>query len=180
MINLIPSEMKTQLEFSKRNATVLRYIRKVGTGFAISLGIFLIASLTIRARVAESHKSLEEIQSETKSLESVEQPARVVQTRLNLIAQLEKDQAKFSTLLSDIAKYMPKGAALSSISLTGEAAKPVRIQITANSYDSAAAFRDALVTSPRIGGADIETVSSASPGSFTASVLVGFKPGAAK
>lgn len=179
MINLIPSEMKVQLEFAKKNTGVLGYMLKCGGALGAVLIIFLLTGVVIAIRLESAKSQLQIKQAEIDSLAVVEPKAKEIAGRLSLISKAEADQAKFSLLLADIAKVMPKGASLSSITLTGEAAKPVRIQISADSYESAVAFRDGIVTSPRISGADIETISgSASP--FNATIVVAFKPGAAK
>ena len=105
--------------------------------------------------------------------------AKDASDRLTAIAYIQTQQTRFSSLLADIAKVVPKGVSISSITLTGDASKPVRLAISGSSYDSILAFREAVVSSPRIAAADLENIAQASSG-YTASVVIAFKPGQAK
>ena len=99
--------------------------------------------------------------------------------RLNAIKAIQASQTRFSTLLDDLAKVLPQNVAIVSITLTGDAAKPVRLTVTGDSYNSMLAFRDALAGSPRISGVDLEKIAQ-NTNSFQSSVVIGFKPGQAK
>jgi type II secretory pathway component PulL len=78
-----------------------------------------------------------------------------------------------------LAKVLPKGVSIDSITLTGDDKKPVRVTVTGNSYESILMFREAMVTSPRISGVDLGNIQS-SGGTYSAGVVIGFKPGQAR
>jgi hypothetical protein len=69
---------------------------------------------------------------------------------------------------------------IDSMTLTGDDKAPMQIAVTAQTYASALAFRNALVTSLRIAQADLETITSNTNGTFQTNVVVAFKPGQAK
>ncbi len=179
MINLLPSDLKLELAYSRRNRVIANYI-------ALALGGFGLAALTLWGtrfylgqRLGGLNAQLQDQRQQIDQLQSIEGPARTLKARLDLIKALQTDQAHFSALLSDLAKVTPKGAYITQIALTGDATKPVRISANAGSYAAAVTLRDGLAASPRIAAADIVSVSNAA-GTFHIDINLAFKPGAAK
>jgi Tfp pilus assembly protein PilN len=99
--------------------------------------------------------------------------------RLNAIKFVQTSQTKFSVLVADLVKVLPKDVDLESITLTGEAAKPVNMTVTAKTYDQVLALRNALVLSERVAAADIVSISQGT-GIWNATLNVAFKPGRAQ
>jgi hypothetical protein len=100
--------------------------------------------------------------------------------RINAIKYVLGAQTRFSAVIADIAKVEPAGVSIKSMTLTGVDKVPVTLIVQATSYNAALAFRNALVTSPRIAGADLESITSNNDGTYSANVVIAFKPGQAK
>lgn len=181
MINLLPPVYKQQIAFAKRNAVIMRYLRLViETGFVIGV-LVLVVSLKLNADTAQAEAILAPKDAAIRELEGMEKDARALSNKLNRIKTQRSSQSHFSALLADLAAVTPSGAFISAINLTGDQAKPVRISAVANSYETAVAIREAIVTSPRIAGADIETISPNSGGrDFSVTIVATFKPGQAR
>ncbi len=105
--------------------------------------------------------------------------AKDASDRLNAIKYVQGTQTKFSAVVSDLAKVIPNGVSIDAMTLTGDDATPVRLSVTAQSYALALAFRNALITSPRVAQADLESITSNGT-SYQTSVVIAFKPGQAK
>ena len=106
--------------------------------------------------------------------------AKEASDRLAAVAYVFNSQTRFSALIEDLAKVVPQGVAIDTMTLTGDEKQPVRINFSATTYQAALAFRDALMTSPRVAAADLENITSTTSGSYTAAVIVGFNKGQAK
>jgi hypothetical protein len=104
--------------------------------------------------------------------------AKAASDRLTAIKYIQSTQTNFSGVIGDIANVLPQGVKIDSMTLTGNDQLPVVMIMTAPSYNSALAVRDALTTSPRIANADIEDISG-SGGLFQLTVVIAFKPGQA-
>jgi Tfp pilus assembly protein PilO len=82
-------------------------------------------------------------------------------------------------LLNDLSQFLPQGVALDGITLTGDDKKPLSVMISGATYDNILAFRNAVLLSPRIAGADLVSITNNANG-FQGNVVLAFKAGQAK
>ena len=177
MINLLPPDIKEQVVYSKRNVLLIRYLWLAVLLIIINAILFGGAMYYLNQRTVQAKSDLATKSSSIAQYKRVEADAKTANDRLTTLKSLRSSQARFSVLLGDFAKYTPQGVYINSITLTGDDKKPVRIVATANTYQQAAAFRDALATSPRISAADIEDISAPATGGYQTNITIGFKPG---
>ena len=183
MINLLPPDIKSEITYSKRNALLMRYVK--GT-VAISLllaGALLGGRLLLNQQVKEVDARMADKQTQIASYSKVEKDAKKLNERLTSIAGIQKSQSKFSVLLSDLAQDMPQGTSITSIILTGDDKKPVRLIVHAQDYKTALGFRDSIVRSKRISAADIENIQAIQENGqnlYQVTVSFTFNPGAAR
>jgi cytoskeletal protein RodZ len=183
MINLLPTELKEQMRYAKLNRLVLRYVRVTIAVVVVLGGIFAWALLQVQNQISGVDTSVAQKQQTFNALQkSVLPKAQDASDRLAAIKYVQDTQTRFSLLISDIAKVVPAGVSLDSLTLTGNDKQSVRIAISADTYDEVLAFRNAIIISPRISGADIESIvpKGNSGYNFAGSVVVGFNPGLAK
>jgi Tfp pilus assembly protein PilN len=181
VINLLPPVQKEQVRFAKLNRLAIGYVRVLAAVLVI-LGVIFGGSLyqldhqtaAVSADVAEKTATIAVLNK------SFTPKAKDASDRLNAIKYVQASQTRFSALVSDIAKVVPQGVSIDAMTLTGDDKVAVRIAVTASTYTGALAFRNALITSPRIAGADLESINSNNTGGFQTSVVVAFKPGQAK
>ena len=180
MINLLPPNLKEQVRYAKLNRLVLRYLRVTALVIVVIAGIFAGTIFYLHLQAGTVSSDVASKEQQIASTAAFQAQANDIAQRLAAIKYIQGQQTHFSTLLDDLAKVLPTGVSIDAITLTGSATAPVRINVTANSYNSVLAFRDAFAQSPRISGVDLESIAQASGGSFQASVIIGFKPGEAK
>jgi hypothetical protein len=146
-------------------------------------GIFSWSILQVKNQTTSVSASVNDKQATLNALKKKVLPiAQDASDRLSAVKYVQDTQTRFSLLISDIAKVEPDGVSIDSLTLTGNDKASVRIGISSMTYDQVLAFRNAIITSPRVSGADIETITSQVHDgySFVGSVVVGFKPGQAK
>lgn len=181
MISLLPSDQKEQIRFSKLNRLALGYVR-VLLAMVVVLGVIFVGSIYyLRQQTASVKTDVAEKTALIAALNKSFTPkAKDASDRLAAIKYVQTSQTHFSAVVADIAKVVPQGVSIDNMTLTGDDKAPVRINVTASSYAGALALRNALITSPRIANADLETISSNNGSTFQTSVVVAFKPGQAK
>jgi Tfp pilus assembly protein PilN len=180
MINLLPPSIKEQVRYAKLNRLAMRYLSLALQVSVLLAAVFGASIYFLNQQAASIEKDAAAKQQEIASLAPDLAKAQAAAERLNAIKAIQNSQTRFSVLLSDLAKVLPKGVTLDSITLTGNDKTPVRIGVTGNSYNAMLAFREALLTSSRISGVDLENVTQTGPGTYASSVVIGFKPGQAK
>jgi Tfp pilus assembly protein PilN len=179
MINLLPPHVKEGIAFAKRNAVGIGYLKLMLILVSVLTACFVGAGIYLDQRIHATSTSYQQKQDQIASYKKVEDEAKIINERVAAIKSIQDSQPRFTTLLSDIAKAMPKNASLTNLTLTGDDKKPIRVTATADSYATAVALRDSLASSPRISGVDIESVSSTKDG-VSASLTISFKPGQAR
>lgn len=179
MINLLPPALKDQVRYAKLNRLMLRYLRSLILIMLIIAGIFIGTIFYLNLQATAAQQDVTEKQTEIAATAKFQASARDISDRLAAIKFVQASQTRFSTLLDDLAKVLPKGVSIDSITLTGSDKQPVRITVAASSYDQILSFREAFALSPRISGVDLENISQSGT-TFQAAVVIGFKPGQAK
>lgn len=179
MINLLPASIKSEQRFARLNGRLLHYIWLVAVITAILAVIFGGTIFYLNLSEYQAKQDVSATQTSIHGYDSFNRTAKATSDRLIAIKTIQVAQTHFSLLLQDIAKVLPQGTSLNGITLTGDAAKPVQITVLANSYDNALAFRNALASSPRVAGVDLVSINKDDSG-YTTSVIIAFKPGAAK
>lgn len=183
MINLLPPTVKTAHRYARYNALMVRYIGLTIAVLVVLAGAQLGGRYYLNQRIKTTSDHIAATQRQIDSYHNLQTQAATLNTRLAAIQTIQKNQAQFSTLLSDLAKYMPVGTSISSITLTGDDKQPVRLSVNATDYKTALGFRDSIARSPRISAADIETVNAGVTGNTTSyhvTVVFAFNPGEAK
>lgn len=181
MINLLPPDVKEQVRYAKLNRLVLRYVRVTVLVVMVLAAVFGWALYQVNHESEVARSDMAQKQSQLDQLNKTTVPkAKEASDRLAAIKYVQDSQTRFSSLINDIAKVVPQGVSIDSMTLTGDDKTPVRIGISATTYQGALAFRNALTTSPRVAAADLETISTTTSGGFQAAVVIGFKPGMAK
>ncbi len=179
MINLLPTQLKDQTGFAKRNQILIKYVWLAGIVLLIVSASFTGADIYLNHRIDQATTDLSQKETQINSYKGLEEQAKQLNDRVAAIKEIQAGQPKFSLLLTDLAKAMPKGASLTALTLTGDDKKPVRINASADTYNTVVALRDALAASSRIAGVDLDSINSTTSG-VTADLTISFKPGQAR
>jgi Tfp pilus assembly protein PilN len=181
MINLLPPDIKEQIKYAKLNRLALQYLR-VTVAVVVVLGVIFAGAFYFIGQQTATITS--DVTSEGQTIAALNgsfvPEAQSASDRLTAIAYVQSTQTHFSSVIADLAKVLPQGVSIDSITLTGNDLTPVDLAMTAQTYDEALAVRNALATSPRIANADLESISSNTTNEYQVTVVVAFKPGEAK
>jgi Tfp pilus assembly protein PilN len=180
VINLLPPDFKQEMVYAKRNAILVRYIGLLVVVWIVVGAGFYGSHIYLNQKLSEAADSIDAKAKTAAGFKEIEANAKTLNSRVAAIKAIQDSQPKFSAVLADLAKTVPKDAAITQLTLTGDDTKPVKISAVATSYATAVSFRDALAASPRISGADIDSISGNITGGFSVSITIGFKPGQAK
>lgn len=180
MINLLPPGVKEESLFAKRNAMLLHYIWLMILLAVVCGAIFGAGAYYISQQKTKLQKEIAAKNAQISTFKGLENDAKDANSRLKAFKTLSGNQARFSSLLSDLASHTPKGVSISTITLTGDANQAVKISATATSTEAAASLRDALAKSPRIKEVAIDDISTQEAGGLKVNVTVAFKPGSSK
>ena len=179
MINLLPPDVKTQIRYAKYNRMAVGYIKLI-VGVVVIIAVIFGGSIYyVNSETDHIAQGVRDRQAELASSLVFQKQAKEASDRLLAIKSLAASQTRFSVLLNDLAQYLPQGVALEGITLTGDDKKPLSITVSGSSYDSILAFRNAVLLSPRISGADLVSITNNTSG-FQANVVIAFKLGQAK
>ena len=180
MINLLPPEQKEQIRYAKLNRLALAYVRILILVIVVLGGIFGAAIYWVGQT---TEKVVADVADKTATIAELNKTftpkAKDVSDRLAAIKFVQATQTRFSAVIADIAKVVPQGVSIDAMTLTGDDKVPVRLTVSSSTYAGALALRNALITSPRVANADIETITS-NASSYQASIVIAFKPGQAK
>lgn len=180
MINILPPDLKAQINYSKQNVRLLKYVF-----LALIIGSTLIALLVGAMwygdrQINNLQETLSSKQQARQSYKEMEQRVDTLQSNLVLIEKLFTEQNRYSALLKDLAAALPAGSYINQMSLLGDESKPLEILITTDTFERAAEVRNALVASARIKNADIQSISEGEEGGFRVAIVAAFEPGAAR
>ena len=180
MINLLPPETKEQIYFSKVNV-VLRRFAVLAAVISLALVGTLWATHTYAdQQIADLEEEIEERHQELAEYEELRQRIVSFDSRLNTIDRLYSQQTRFSALLEDLAAVLPTGAYINNITLTGDSDQPIQITISTQSFDQAGTIGGALSSSERIESVDIQSITSATGGRYSVTVVLAFSEGGAR
>jgi Tfp pilus assembly protein PilN len=179
MINLLPPSIKEQLTYARWNHAALSYVRLTVLILVVLAGVFGTSIYFLQQQTNALAADVKTKKAEIANFAPKVADATAAAERLAAIKTIQDSQTRFSLLLDDLAKVLPQGVSIDSITLTGDDKNPVRITITGNSYNSILAFRDAFAQSPRLSGVDLDNINQAD-NKFSAGVVIGFKPGQAR
>ncbi|HSH31241.1 MAG TPA: PilN domain-containing protein [Candidatus Saccharimonadales bacterium] len=180
MINLLPTDLKTERIYARRNARLARYLWLEAIMILALGGAFAAAHLYLANQTRAAEAQVGQKNQTIASFRDVETKAKILSAQLDTINAIDSSQTKFSLLLVDLARTTPRGTAITNLALTGDDKKPVRISATADNFNAAVSLRQALATSPRISAVDIESLTAAPDQGYKVELSVGFKPGQAK
>lgn len=139
MINLLPSSVREDVTFARRNRTLLHW--------NMAIGVLLIAVCVLLAggylylnqimtrydkQVASARQNLQE-----QKLEETQARVQTISDNVKLINQVLSKQILFSKLLKEFGTLMPRGTVLERLELTGETTGALDLTALAKDFDDA-------------------------------------------
>lgn len=138
MINLMPSERKSAILYSRRNSVLLRWITGVsiaaiGLIFLTGGGLFYLRqdSKALQKNIDDTKTSLS-AENEAETLKRVEE----ISGNIKLVVDVLSDEVLFSKLLQQIGLVMPSGTVLQDLELKSDLQGGLTLRIGASSYQT--------------------------------------------
>lgn len=181
MINILPPELRSQINYSKRNTQLLKYLFN-GLIVLMVLGGLLGGSFWYANRqINHYQQTLAARQSERGGYQEIEAKVATLQSSLSLIDKLLTEKTRYSALLADLAATLPPSAYIIHLSLSGDEKDPLEMQVNVDSFNRAAELKNGLIQSRRIKSADIQSISRDDEGSgYNVVIVAAFEPGQAR
>lgn len=168
-INLLPPQLKQNVDYAKKNASLLSFIFIFFTLFGIlaALGGFtlFLVSITLRntqREVAVQHKAVEQasILRLGDSDVDVQKESEKIQRKIKAIKTIEAEQLFWSKVLEEISFLTPDSAYLDGLPLSQSSKERISINGFAVDQLTVAIFRDAIDNSLFFKSVDIQSIST--------------------
>lgn len=163
MINLLPDDAKRDIKAARTNITLLRYIFVLGSGViflcVITAGIYFI----LLGTQTSAESIIKDNQSKTSSYSSAQEQAQALRASLASAKAILDKEVRYSKVLVGIAKLIPQGAVLDSLSLSPTTfGTPTTLTIYAKSTEDALAVKNSFQTSPLFSNVTFVSISNTS------------------
>jgi Tfp pilus assembly protein PilN len=166
MINLLPSEYSGGIRLARQNSLIRIWligviVAIIGLLAIIGLGFLYInqQSKNIQLGIDASKKNLQ-----VQNLSSVQKQSKEISDNVKTIDQVLGKEVRFSSLIQDIAKILPQGSVLASLSI-GQV--DGAIDLTVNTVDHNSALQTAAnLSDPKnniFDKVDVETINCKPP-----------------
>lgn len=168
-INLVPPELIAKARQRQQAAQAAVF-------GGIVLVIVLLISLFHYARLMSLQSDLADREAEFKRLEAIvakveelEKTAGALKARLGVINDLLKGRPAYPVFMSDLARVVPSGVTLRSVTTTGGSTTPMKLNFAAESRSSQdiAAWVKNMEANGKFTNLELGPVSAAATGSLT-------------
>lgn len=178
MINILPPELKQQITYSRRNVVARRYVIVLILIILITGGTLVVSHWYANQQIAAYEAALNKRNEKMSRYENLEASVDTLNTHIGTIETVLQQRPQFSVLLTDLSQVLPRGSYLNGISLSEETDQPLQLTITAPSRNQAVRVRKALLQSPRIESADIQSITSKPEGDeVNVDIIIAFETG---
>lgn len=187
MINLLPTHIKEERVYGRRNRMMLTYSVSLILTAAIIATVMMVSMQFVTGDEASLRSEIASTEVEIAALQNNIQDIEAVASRLETAKKLSDLSVKFSSLIPEIGSILPEGSVLNALALTGGKTDPLILDVDLKAADLAPVLSRNLVESDLFEAADIaslnpkgiaetETTSatSQSPYVFSASVSASF------
>lgn len=158
-LNLLPPQIKQEINFSKKNAKIIKYLTTSLSVLVITLSLFVGLALAIynEKNIAELEKTSARESIELKK--EVQEKANDFSDRLSLIKKLKAARTDWNAILAALAENTPTGIQIESVTFTTKEKTRAKISGFARSDQDVALFKDLLAEAEYFSYVDIESVS---------------------
>lgn len=139
MINLLPPERASQIKYGRRNAALRRWLIFVLLAIAGLVIIIAAGALYINGQSNNLNHQVADFQSrlQNQNLQQVKKDAAEISGDIKVINQVLSREIRFSALMQEVGKVMPRGTVLESLTLN-KVTGALDLSASATDYTSAA------------------------------------------
>lgn len=164
MINLLPSELKQDRLFGRRNRILRNYSIVIFLIGVCSTTVMFFNSKLIASDEKNLRAEITEKQAKAAELSKTKAELEKLAASLDTIDKLYDGEIVFSELIPKIGGLLPSGTVLNGLTLAGGIDDPLNLEIDMQSQELAAVFQQNLVNSDLFEAADISSITSKGEG----------------
>jgi len=171
-LNLLPSNIKDDIAYSKKNAAIFNlYIKLIACFVALTTFVGVVGYMVyLNQQIAQDEKAVSQTQLD--SWKTTESDAKDFADRLNLVDKIQVNKIDWPIVFTELAKSTPANVKLSSYDFNNNATDRVGLTGYALTNTDIGTFRELLSKSKIFQYVDIENVTAATdPVDSTKNVL---------
>lgn len=174
MINLLPPSIKAEIAYSKFNTTLIKLIVSVLITGATLVTIVSLGSSNTDISISAVKQQLAQDQSKS----NIEKTLRSASERFNSVSSIEATRHRYSGFIRSLANALPGDAIINTLTLSSDA-KPIKLNVSTTSSNSAGRLKSAIEKLPQVQAAEVDGITQSAAG-FDVIVGITFKPEAFK
>ncbi len=179
MINLMPPKNKESVRFGSYNTRIAQSIFLV---LVVALALFAVIAFgaqIIRSDEAKLEASIAAKQTQLEEYADEIATAKILSEKIDTVDVLLQNEIRYSVLLQEVARLLPPGSGVRSISLTTAALEEAfTLEVFLINETTATQLQHNLISSELFTGADIQQLSAveagAGPFKWTAEIVASF------
>ena len=159
MINLLPTQLREERLYGRRNRALLVFIASFAVAILLVVSViaFSVVSLDdektqVQSNIDTNNVQITQLQAETSDVSALS-------ARLETTYELFSTSIKFSELIPQIGELLPEGTTINGLTLTGGVTDPLALDVNLRNPDLAPVLLQNLTSSDLFEAADIETLS---------------------
>ncbi len=151
MINLLSDEKKAEIKAGRMNVILLRFISIAGGGMILLTFIAIGAYITLRYTHDQVNDRVKQNATAEAAYQSTKTQAQSYRDNLATAKQILDKGSNYSSLILKIARVVPSGVVLDSLSLNSTTiGQPITISAHAKSIDAAKALKESFSNHPEL------------------------------
>ena len=159
MINLLPPQDRLEIELSKRNSVLRRYIELSLVGVLIIALLVMGAHYYLKTQEKHMANTAELNKQKAQELSKTQEEAEQLAETINTIGALLARDVRFSNMLRDIGSLVPAGAVLTGLELSSADSKaPLLITAQIDNEQKGPVLRNNLANSKLFEKAEIKSI----------------------
>jgi Tfp pilus assembly protein PilN len=161
MINLLPDNMKTEIQAARTNVTLVKYIIVLCLGIVFLCSISAVVYFTLLSAKESAEAIIADNAAKSSSYNSVRTQANSLRSDLASVKTLLDQEVVYTKVITNIAKIMPSGVVLDALSLSpATLGTPTTFQVYAKTTEDALKLKSNLQQSSLFSEATFQSLTS--------------------
>jgi Tfp pilus assembly protein PilN len=158
-LNLLPPEIKENIEYARKNAALYQLLLKMFAVFAVVAGLMVIVGSIVYYGEVGATEELGVAKSQLAAWNNAEKDAKDLAARLTLISKLKSEDLNWPVIFAEMAKSTPPNIRLSAYDFTSNAKNRVTITGFALSTEDIGKYKELMSSSKLFKFIDVESIS---------------------
>lgn len=179
MINLLPSSVKVERSYGRKNTTLLKYLIVVLQVALLIAGTTLGGFIYGNAKLKQLNGEMAKLDTELGEVKSIEDDAKSVRDKLTALKVLFSSETNYVSLLEDIEAAVVPGSRLVALELNGNEKEALEMTFVVADEIKAAELKRSFEASERFKFVDIQSIRP-TPQGVEVDYRLSFEPGKAR